>query len=313
MDDLVAHLDRWLLPDAALEALEPSARAWLEAMAEEHRAAAGAFADQDSPAPIPGPVRVSRSLPAALDAVGDAWAATRTPDAHLQALYRAWSEAWRREKLGDHPATLSQARTSGAWGDVHRWSGRATQAIALWYVHNRGQSGGVAPFLRLLPYLQGRHGDCHLVDMADCLPGLILAEWEALHGRQLGDRPSPWRPLLALWDGGVWPLLLPDGALLVWVPVRRSDAVVLDPASPWVPGASDALDAVRSLRRPTAARGSSCLPTLRGLGLGVLGLRQDARAPEVFRRDTLRLGAAPVIGPTPVPAPGEPDPYDRVP
>lgn len=40
----------------------------------------------------------------------------------------------------------------------------------------------------------------------------------ALELERPADQPSPWRPLLDLWAMGVWPLALPGGDALVWVP-----------------------------------------------------------------------------------------------
>ncbi len=44
--------------------------------------------------------------------------------------------------------------------------------------------------------------------------------------------PSPWRPLLDLWTLGAWPVWLPSGELLVYVPVLRGGAIAWAPDSP---------------------------------------------------------------------------------
>lgn len=46
------------------------------------------------------------------------------------------------------------------------------------------------------------------------------------------DVPSPWGPLLELWMMGAWPVWLPGGEVLVYVPVRRGGAVAWAPDSP---------------------------------------------------------------------------------
>lgn len=46
------------------------------------------------------------------------------------------------------------------------------------------------------------------------------------------DEPSPWGPLLDLWTAGTWPVWMPDGEVMVYVPVRRGGAVAWAPDSP---------------------------------------------------------------------------------
>jgi hypothetical protein len=46
------------------------------------------------------------------------------------------------------------------------------------------------------------------------------------------DVPSPWGPLLDVWMMGGWPVWLPGGEVLVYVPVRRGGAVAWVPDSP---------------------------------------------------------------------------------
>jgi len=77
--------------------------------------------------------------------------------------------------------------------------------------------------------------------------------------------------LLAVWMRGAWPMLLPGGSVLVFVPTEHDGQVV-----PWIEG--DPVDAdaeAASLvrhgprRRPIAAERSGRLPTWWQLGLSV--------------------------------------------
>jgi hypothetical protein len=46
------------------------------------------------------------------------------------------------------------------------------------------------------------------------------------------DEPSPWGPLLDLWAMGAWPVWLPDGVVMVYVPECRDGEVAWVPESP---------------------------------------------------------------------------------
>lgn len=49
-------------------------------------------------------------------------------------------------------------------------------------------------------------------------PGQVLASRHAEWLLGCPDLPSPWLPLLALWKVGLWPMVLPAGRVLVYVP-----------------------------------------------------------------------------------------------
>jgi hypothetical protein len=46
------------------------------------------------------------------------------------------------------------------------------------------------------------------------------------------DEPSPWGPLLDLWAMGAWPVWLPGGEMLVYLPTRRDGNLLWVPESP---------------------------------------------------------------------------------
>jgi hypothetical protein len=64
------------------------------------------------------------------------------------------------------------------------------------------------------------------------LPGLFTVYRHWWCGAKLAQRekplPSPWAPLVALWARGCWPVLSPNGELIVWVPTRRNGTIVID-------------------------------------------------------------------------------------
>ncbi len=63
------------------------------------------------------------------------------------------------------------------------------------------------------------------------LPGFFAAYRHTLCGPKLQEThglPSPWAPLVALWSRGCWPVLAPNGELIVWVPTSRDGQIVID-------------------------------------------------------------------------------------
>lgn len=73
---------------------------------------------------------------------------------------------------------------------------------------------------------------------------------------------TPWEPLLALWERGVWPVLLATGDFLVYVPVLDGDSLVADSRQSGLPFGP----------RHTAPQGPGVLAAVRSLYSHALGM-----------------------------------------
>jgi hypothetical protein len=69
-------------------------------------------------------------------------------------------------------------------------------------------------------------------------PGQVVMSRHAEWALAFGGTPSPWAPLVALWRLGVWPLFMPGGSVLVYVPgaMKGLDPFPLCPHLPLVGG-----------------------------------------------------------------------------
>lgn len=278
VDALVLRAERmrWLAPDAAMDALGEEARAWVHDRADEHLAALAPFAEG---AAFEARVSFTRELAEAARRWDDAWApAPRTP--YLLALTRAKEAIWETAD-GD-----VEAPDRAAW--------RVMDAL---------------PPPDLWNSLLG-HG------AYDTLPGVECAGSHASWLVHHDAGTSPWGPLFALWERGLWPLALPDGELLVYVPIVAYGRLLPSAASPQhtpplvpIPSTfppSQAPDPV-PVRRPRAALPLSVFPNLRDLGCGP-GPGRDRplppRAPPLPPGPQMPLAGAPMpVTPYPVPLP----------
>jgi hypothetical protein len=63
-------------------------------------------------------------------------------------------------------------------------------------------------------------------------PLMRIARAELAWQARDDDEPSPWGPLLDIWLEGAWPVWLPHGEVLVYVPLRREEEIAWVPDSP---------------------------------------------------------------------------------
>ncbi|MCC7542884.1 MAG: hypothetical protein IT379_42100 [Deltaproteobacteria bacterium] len=66
-------------------------------------------------------------------------------------------------------------------------------------------------------------------------PGLATALAHVGWVAREGTTDSPWSALMSCWERGAYPLALPEGGLLVYVPVVAQRALVADPRNPAAP------------------------------------------------------------------------------
>jgi len=189
---LLASIDpaRWFAPEPATIVGDPAGRARIEALwREHHRLLAPLHAAQAESHPR---VELERSLIRAWTRWNDAWESVENqpyaaaPFRHLHALEQA---AFRVE-----PRDLTVANVAA------RYLGYLEEKSAGW-------TERVRPFLAT--HWGGR------ADVAPMIQAVVLALAHVIAGATTG---SPWSPLMGLFALGVWPLALPGGDAIVWLP-----------------------------------------------------------------------------------------------
>lgn len=221
---------RLLEPDAELDALTAEATAWLEARACEHHAALLPFLPSGQ-APSESRVTTTRSMREA---------------------GRRWEGAWARfERTSAPPGFL------GVAGALQSVLGALPGALygRLWTSALEALTSSLAPdgaWVRCL-------GASPQGLQAPLAVAACHARWLAAFGED-SPGPSPWAPLWALWERGAWPMVLPEGAFLVYIPVLRGRSLVPEP------GASEPSTA--RLRIPFEVFTGAFLPSLEQVGYG---------------------------------------------
>lgn len=216
---------RWLAPDAAMDALDEAARAWVAERVDEHLAALSHYTSRG---PFEARVEYTRDFRDAASRWDGAWESAPPSTPYLLALRSAHA-------LLDEPlaANASPDVAHGAMAAVRMLAPRCAAWDSL---HGPGEA-------------------------RDPVPGVTCAAlhagWLALYGDD-ASTPSPWVPLFALWERGLWPLALPDASVLVYVP-HLSNGLVVAPSGIALP---------LPRRRPQPAGSSSPMPRLRELGCG---------------------------------------------
>lgn len=212
-EDTLAALDRvsavrFCEPDTALDALDPGAVDALRALVDELDAAARTSPLTPRGDPWECPVVLTRSMREASTLWLAAWSdvASRRHPGHR------WIAALRA--LAAHPLTALRERTRG---DDYRRDLAARVARAL----------DVSPRTKV-PWRQP-----YASDLLAYWPGESTASSLVAWSAAFGALPTPpWSPALALWERGVWPVALATGGLLLYVPVRRGEALIPDPSEP---------------------------------------------------------------------------------
>ena len=280
---------QWLAPDAEMQALDPPARRWIDERVGEH------LANLARVGPSPLEVRPAEVVRDMLDVATrweDAWTAV-TSSPYLDAIDAVARSTGRMYEM--FPGRELEARREADMLHLH------VRGVEVWsHTFNNGGQDGFG-----------------------LIPGVLCAKahvrWLLAFGLA-ADQLSPWEPLFALWERGVWALPLPDATVLVYVPVLVDGRVVPSPAAP-------ELGVPR--RRPRPAIASSPIPRLTALGCGPGPGLDPAPAP-CLAPPMVRTGAVmsvppypprPVVLPMPVatampaapPAPPAPTTADRPP
>lgn len=206
---------RWLVPDAEMEALTSAALSWIDERVDE-LCAALSRASPSSGEFTAAPVTIERSARAALRR----WTTTRDmieQSPHLGALRAADEDATR-----EIAKRLSVRDVQSATTEVRRAVEATSEPPSPWRAALTLRARTAGERGRTDPPLHGR--EAH--------PGAAVADAHACWVLAFGDdasRPSPWAPLLAMFERGTWPMALPDGSVLVYVPVLRDGALVPEP------------------------------------------------------------------------------------
>jgi hypothetical protein len=243
---------RWLRPDAALDALAAEALAWLDAQLDALCAALHLFSPGGQSVP-PLTLAVERSV----RVVGDRWAAAwAAPERHpIVALLATAEEETARE--------LTLRCTRSDLLNLH-WEIRSALSVL-----GRAPSPW-AEVMRQLEASARREHRSEAPRWPANEPAAALAA--AQHLRWIlafGDdatTPSPWGPLLAIFERGAWPMLLPDGTALVYVPLVSAGRLVAepegDPARPPLPVAESRRSVLPRAFRALEAAGVCVPPAL---------------------------------------------------
>lgn len=187
---------RWLAPDAELDRLGPDARLFIDSIADELAAAWQPLTRKELSAPG---VFVTRSANEALAR----WT-------------HACVESARAFAMADKPA----------WFDAH--SALVTRRLEL-----EQKGDGLIDAVRAFRAAIERRTIALAPEWTPAwsllLPGFFTAYRHTLWRRANASEPSsPWSPLLALWSRGTWPVLAPNGELILWIPSRRDGTIVLN-------------------------------------------------------------------------------------
>jgi hypothetical protein len=260
---------RWFTPDGEMETLTASALQWIDDRVDEHVAALRVFETDELRLPEVT-VRVTRSM-------DDACA--------------LWESSWTERDTGIRRiAKPPFARV------LERAAHAATERVA----RDHDMTSVLFPAMQLDRFAR------ELVERSptwrallaqrlweDRIPGfaavVLHLDWRMAFDDD-PERPSPWAPLVALWERGLWPIALPDGVVLVYVPVLRGGVIVPEPQR-----ADDAPVPRRPVRSATATR---ALPTWCELGYGPppgqLDIPREFRA---FHQERIVMGVGVVRTP----------------
>ncbi len=200
LDDLLASV-RWLSPDAELDRLTDDARLFIHSIADELAGIWQQHAKQELPVLAP---YITRS---ASDAVARWTRSCAAPSVDRFRSHTATVDPW----SAAHQSVLTRRLA------VERDAPPLLDAIHRFRALIEGAS---------LPVPEPWKPAWSLL-----LPGFFTVYRHWYSGAKMPatyGAPSPWGPLVALWTRGVWPVLCPNGELIVWVPTRRDGAIVRD-------------------------------------------------------------------------------------
>lgn len=196
---------RWLRPDAEMDTLAEASLRWIDERVDEHKSAISTWLQGPAPSLA---VTLTRSLREARVLSGHARSQSEFKDFSVEAM--RWVSAL--EAQSRH-ATVDAARALGSVAV-------AEMQTQMW-AHLRALSGAVD--------LPTKNEVGLVTEIAVGVPGGEAMVAHAMVLLNPSAKPSPWAPLLAMWERGLCPLPALDGGMVVYVPVRRGDRLVLDP------------------------------------------------------------------------------------
>lgn len=238
---MIAWLDtvRWFAPDPAMEALDTDAVAWLHARLDEHTAALRPILDEHEHLSEPQ-MFFTRSM----DEAYGLW----------ESRWMAYDADGRRLKMPFYHRALQKAADMASEINARRYDLFDGMSVAHDFDLALRSSLERSPVWRLL------RGKLWSDDVPALSTAVLHLDWSIAFD---GDAayPSPWAPLLRLWERGTWPLSLPEGDVLVYIPMLQGGRVIPRPERP-----EETEVPMRPVRSATAAR---VLPRLYELGYGV--------------------------------------------
>ena len=231
----------WLQPDAAMSLLSREALQFIDDRVDEHCAAIDHYAVKDDRLePIRPHAQIERSLYNVRFRCGYvSWRATQfivPPRATLRFRWLTALERARKVVLQRCRAQVGSERCAAIFNAcdslMSSHFGRARRADEAL----RAQSGG----------FYSEAGATQSV----AIGGELFAYEAMVRVIDDPDVPSPWQPLLALWERGVATLPALDGSLLLYVPVYDDRGLVGDPVESDVLASSDVLGARLAATQP---------------------------------------------------------------
>ena len=223
LDDYLARVRaiRWLEPDAEMDTLGDGAQTWIAERVEEHSVA---LSHLHAVEPVTLAWRVERMIDRARIESGHVSYASEVVEFSLAAL--AWItllDDARQMALRNAKEALGAARRTEVVEAV--WEVLRAPATkmrnAAYAEHSRSarqwqwSSGG-----------EVRSADDYAVGATGGAALVYHALWEL--SAEDGE-PSPWAPLIALWERGACTLAALDGAMIVYVPLRNKRGLVSSP------------------------------------------------------------------------------------
>jgi hypothetical protein len=212
---------RWLRPDSAMARWDAEAQAFVEDRMDEHRHALAHYAEDPSAPPEPE-LLLERSLYDARFAsgyFGDDWRTWGEPQPAFSPDATRWIRALDRARA----TVLSEARARLGSAACATIVEAALTALRTRRKDADRGDNALVQRLRGIIY-QGRTPDTALA------PGGELLLYESLRVALADDAlPSPWAPVLSLWERGAAALASLDGALLLYVPVLSGSTLVAEP------------------------------------------------------------------------------------
>lgn len=200
-----------LSPDSSMESQDESAVQWLNTRADE-------FVGGLSSGELQAGVIVQRSLVEAFALRKKAWHSVVGKTKDEVPLRKALAAARSRSAINSDSEQQVREQLEFSGYAASRAVARVVERAERWRsnIEHYRQTSYRIP---LDPFLS-KHGSPLL--------GVVSFHfaWMVLFGRA-ETAPSPAEPLLAMWERGVWPMPLPNGNLLVYLPLWDGDKLVL--------------------------------------------------------------------------------------